>query len=334
MIFSCQFPDVSFGSVGDYAAVVITIAGTEVFRETLYPGSSGLVIEDLRSMVEPYARQQLVVTVNIAAECENGSNYNRTATVLYSTVDIGDELTAEEFYTGHFLSLLQGPKLTALGRLEVLNFYGAGTATVTAYYDDDTTDTFTALVTGGSDSYTHLNVSPSQYVATGKTLLSYTVTAGSRQQVYHVMADQPDTAPIFCFVNSFGVEEMVYFTGLHEVDPSYERKQTRIGRMLQTFKLTETRNFTGDSGPLTPAMADWIDDLLRSDEIRICNVIAGVVRPGKEVVISDSKSHRTNDHAELPRISVTYQYAQRNHNVMQLQRAGRIFDNTFDDTFN
>ena len=35
----------------------------------------------------------------------------------------------------------------------------------------------------------------------------------------------------------------------------------------------------------------------------------------------------------VPRFTFSYQYAQRNHNVFDTLRSGRIFDNTFDNTF-
>ena len=67
------------------------------------------------------------------------------------------------------------------------------------------------------------------------------------------------------------------------------------------------------------------------------NVVNGQVTNldgGKEVVITDSKSELSNDDDELPRFTFSYQYAQRIQNVLQMNRVGRIFDNTFDHTFN
>ena len=55
---------------------------------------------------------------------------------------------------------------------------------------------------------------------------------------------------------------------------------------------------------------------------------------GKRVTLSDSKSKRDNLRDSMPRFTFSYTYAQRQHNVLDLQRAGRIFDNTFDNTFN
>ncbi len=334
IVFSSHFPDVLIGSVGESALVTVTIADEQVLQETLYPTSIGIVLEDMRSLVEPYARQQLTVLVRITASCQSGQSYDTTVRVLYSAADMGDDVSASEFYDSHFLTTLMGPKLTAVGRMEKLSYYGTGSASVTAIYDDGTVQVFSALVTGGNSSYTRIDVSPDQYVAAGKVLVEYHVVAGSRQQDFIVQPEALDCAPILCFVNSFGVEELLYCTGLHQVSPEYKRSQARFGRFTRTYKLEEIRHFKADTGVLNQAMADWVDEVLRSDEIRVCNFYNGQVRPGKEIIITDSKSDRSNDDAELPRITFTYEYSQRNHNVLQLYREGRIFDNTFDDTFN
>ena len=55
---------------------------------------------------------------------------------------------------------------------------------------------------------------------------------------------------------------------------------------------------------------------------------------GKRVTISDSKSDNDNLLDAIPRFTFSYSYAQRQHNVLDMRRAGRIFDNTFDHTFN
>ena len=47
-----------------------------------------------------------------------------------------------------------------------------------------------------------------------------------------------------------------------------------------------------------------------------------------------SQSIIENDSDDMPAFEFSYSYAQRIHNVMQCAHAGRIFDNTFDHTFN
>ena len=81
-------------------------------------------------------------------------------------------------------------------------------------------------------------------------------------------------------------------------------------------------------------MADWFGEVLRSGCVRIVTFSNGKPTVGKEVVITESKSEQSNDPDELTRFTFSYQYAQRNHNVVEMEREGRVFDNTFDNTFN
>ena len=167
--------------------------------------------------------------------------------------------------------------------------------------------------------------------------MAYTVEAGSRSQRFEIDFSCPDCAPILEFYNSFGVWELLYCTGTHKVSPQYKRSSTRIKGLLCNYHIEETRNFMADTGILTTAMANWAEDLFRSDEVYVVNVIDGQITStdgGKLVAITDSKSEITNDIDFMPRFTFTYQYAQRMQNVLQLNRVGRIFDNTFDDTFN
>ena len=329
--FSSTLPDVRFAATGQ-TLVTISIDGDTVFSENLWPVDGYITLEDLRDLVEPYADIRQTVTLAITATV--GASYSASATVVCCHADFGEE-TAANYLDQHFLSILQGKKLTALGRLELLPVQGTGAvATCTATYDDGTTRAFIADVYLEQSHFTEYDVSPSHFTSFNKTLIGYTISVGNRTQEYEVDLNAPDCAPILIFENSFGVEEVVYCTGTHRVDPSYKRSTAYIGRLQRNYRIEETRAFKADTGPLTIAMANWLDDLFRSRFVRVANLYHGSVVPGKEVLITDSKSAYGNDDAEMPRFTFTYQYAQRNHNVVQLQRAGRIFDNTFDNTFN
>ena len=94
--------------------------------------------------------------------------------------------------------------------------------------------------------------------------------------------------------------------------------------------MQEERNFKANTGWLTTDMADWADELFRSQEVYLW--VDG--QCGREVVITDSTSIISNEDSDMPSFDFTYQYSQRLHNVMQRTHAGRIFDNTFDHTFN
>ena len=329
--FTSGMPDVVIsGSDGTPQLVTVTCDGVQLLSEELWPVSGRITLTDLSELLEPYARKTLVSSVTISAD-----NTSAAFSVLYAMVDVG--ITAEEFYTDHFLSILMGTKVTAKGRRELLWYYGSDNATVTARYSDGTTAAFTPAVVGGTTAYTCIDVSPDNFVTAQKQLVAYTVTAGNRSQYFEMDLQEPDCAPILEFYNSFGVWEYIYCTGTHRVTPEYKRSAARISGKYRNYKIEETRTFKADTGILNTAMANWADELFRADEVYVVNVVNGQVVSrdgGKEVTITESKSEYSNDDDYMPRFTFSYQYAQRIHNVLQMDRVGRIFDNTFDHTFN
>ena len=329
--FTSGMPDVTIpGTDGTAQEVTVTCDGEQLLQESLWPVGNVITLTDLGELLEPYARKQLVCSVSISA-----GGTTSTCTVLYAMVDVG--ISASEFYSSYFLSILMGTKITAAGRRELLWFYGSGSASVTAEYADGTRESFSANAIGGSSTYTCIDVSPDNFITSGKQLVAYTVEAGSRRQRFEMDFSEPDCAPILEFYNSFGVWEYIYCTGTHQVNSDFKRSQARIGGRLRSYKIEETRVFKADTGILNTAMANWAEDLFRSDEVYVVNVVDGNVQDangGMEVVLSDSDSKRTNEDDHLPRFTFSYQYAQRIQNVLQMDRVGRIFDNTFDHTFN
>ena len=334
--FSSLVPDLVFTIDGKQAVVTIEVDEEQVFKETLTPFGGSVYVSNLTSMLAVYAERRLIINVKISiVEQTVGADTDSKQLafqVLYSAADVG--LSASEFYSNHFLSILQGPKLTAMGRLEYLHYYGNETPLCTAYYADASSNTFTPSVTGGNSRYTQLDVSADNFTTDGKVLVSYIVKAGSRSQEYEIDMKRPDCAPILLFENSFGVQEMLYCTGKHKVTPEYKRMSARFGGMLRNYDIEETRTFQADTGVLTTPMANWADELFRSKEVFIVNIYNGIPTVGKEVVITDCKSENSNEDSYMPRFTFSYQYAQRIHNVVDLKREGRIFDNTFDNTFN
>ena len=329
--FTSGMPDVTIpGTDGTPQLVTVTCDGEQLLQESLWPINNVITLSDLGELLEPYARKQLVCSVAISADSSSSA-----CTVLYAMADVG--ISAQEFYTGYFLSILMGTKITASGRRELLWYYGSDSASVVAEYADGTTGSFSASTVGGSSTYTCIDVSPDNFVTSGKELVAYTVIAGSRRQRFEMDFSEPDCAPILEFYNAFGVWEYMYCTGTHHVGSDFKRSQARVGGKLRNYKIEETRTFKADTGFLNTAMANWAEDLFRSDEVYVVNVVNGSVQDangGKEVVLSDSKSDRTNEDDHMPRFTFSYQYAQRIQNVLQMDRVGRIFDNTFDHTFN
>lgn len=250
---------------------------------------------------------------------------DQTFEVVYCEADV--PTGCEDFTKNHFLSLLLGVKVTGMGRLEYLHYAGTEEASVTARYDDGTEKTFELDPVGGNGRYTTIEVSPEHFAKEGAELMEYTVKAGGRFQEYEVDSRRTDCAPVLLFVNSFGVDELIYCTGTATKAPSFKRESAYIRGVNRNYAITETRTFKADTGILTEDMADWFGEVLRSGCVRIVTFSNGKPNVGKEVVITESKSEQSNDPDELTRFTFSYQYAQRNHNVVEMEREGRVFDN-------
>jgi len=341
-VFSSQVPDVELATEATRVHAVISFGGTQIYEENLYPDTGGAItIGELPELVTPYARQRLVAALTVtlteqtvtadsggAETVTDGTPLTLETTAVYCAAEV--EASADEFCASHFLSRLLGAKLTAVGRLEYLHYDGTAEATATAYYADGTTATFTCAKTGGNDSYSTVDVSPQNFTAEGKTLCRYVVTAESRTQTF----DIDFSAPVLLFTNSFGCQELAYCTGEHKVSPEIKWNTAYIKGELRSYSMEETRTFEADTGVLTFPMADWLSDLMRSDEIYIVNFINGSPTVGRRVTLTDQKSEYGNADDEMPRFTFSYRYARRNQNVIDTRRGGRIFDNTFDFTFN
>lgn len=346
--FTGTMDDLSFKTSAVALDVILTVKssyGTEkVISERYYPDSSGTItLSDLGDLLEPYCRQYGSITVtaeyaDVDADGTKGMSYTtELGTVLFGTVDV--QMSASAFCEKHFLTILNGPKETAIGRTESLSAYGVTSLSVTAQLYNATTGakstkTATVAAANTTGSVSDFNVSPSTIAsavgaAGGDSLLSYVCSSGSMSQQFDVIEDEIPPSPAMCFLNSFGCWEYIYCTGTHTKDSKYERSSARVSGMTRNYKITETREFKANTGVLNSAMADWADDLFRSQSVYLFN--GG--KMGKEVVITDSKSEITNEDDNMPSFEFTWQYSQKLHNIMDVERE-RVFDATFDYTFN
>lgn len=342
--FSATIPDYVFGSSAHHSIVSIdlTMSGNTktIFREKLYPDSDGhITLDDLSSLVEPYLKACLNAQLSVTISEYDIDDHSLTTlttpkvSVLLATVDVGEP--ADVFVSNHFLTLLNGPKITAMGREERVYAYGHQSVMVTGSILDGhelatRRATLTSAATTGNISAFFVSPSDIEALLGGSgTLVSYEVTADAISQQFLVTDDPVAPAPSLCFINSFGCAEFIHCVGTHQKDSKYTRSSTRMRGMLRNYRIVEDRQFKANTGWLNEAMADWADDLFRSREVYLW--VDGTI--GREVAITDSTSTITNEDAHMPSFDFTYVYAQRLHNVMQRSHAGRVFDNTFDHTF-
>ena len=339
--FSCSVPDVEFSITTDYADVLITAtsdgSSETVFSERLYPDNTGAIsVLEMDRLLEHSAEQWLVFNLSVKVT-ESDGNTVTIGTQVVSCKAMIRNITAEEFCNTHFLTLLDGKRTTAAGWLEFLTYTGTDEATCTAYYKGGTNKTFQVQRTTFHDEYSMIDVSPDNFQWDGHQAAYYVITAGQRTQEYEVIdCFDIDVAPVLLFFNSFGVQELAYCIGEHQMVSSYDRKQVRIGRKKQSYSIEEKATFKADTGVLTYPMANWWREVLRSKDVQVMQIANGTVdqNSGTPIVINSEKAELSNDADSMPRYTFEYEYADRNHNIMDVRRDGRIFDNTFDYTFN
>ena len=350
-IFSSMIPDVILST--DATRVHVTIAmvsqSSPIYEENLYPDTTGVItIGDIPILIQPFAKSSLVDTLTVtlldqtvttnsdgSKTISDGTSTTLSTSVIYCAAEVSIDATT--FCSNHFLSRLIGDHTTALGRLEYLHFDSAtDKAVITATYDDQSTQQFDATIVGGNGStYTTIDVSPSQYIQNNKILICYSVSCASRKQTFVIDFNAPtEYNPVLLFTNSFGCQELAYCSGIHKVQPDIKFSNTYIKGEMRTYDIEELRPMAADTGVLTFPMADWLTDLFRSDEIYAVTFINGVPKVGRRVILSEQKSDISNADEELPRYTFTYRFARRNQNYIDVSSEGRIFDNTFDFTFN
>lgn len=332
-MFSSALDKIVFTTNQASAVFRLSVGEQEILNETYVPDVNGKVsVLDLHDLVEPYLASNLIERFSYQITDAAGASVNKTFVVQFCAAETS--MDAKPFMENYFLSTLLGEKVTSLGRKEFLHLivFEATPVSVTCLYL--TASGYQAKhialddITGLNQVVT-LDVSPGNFTDEVGELFSYTVNAGNRSQVFQVDVSCPDAAPCLLFTNSFGCQETMYCTGTHTLEPEYGRSSTVIDGKFRNYHIEEKRMFKANTGILNTAMSIWADDLFRSKEIYLLEGI----QPGKEITITDSESKRTNDLDALPSYTFEYRYAQRNQNILQLPRAGRVFDNTFDNTF-
>ena len=137
-------------------------------------------------------------------------------------------------------------------------------------------------------------------------------------------------APSLAFLNSFGCWEYIHCTGTHKKSSKFTYSTAVIGEKTRNYAIQEQRQLTANTGSLSYAMAEWADELFRSQQVYLYT--GG--KMGKEVVVSDVKDEVTNEDDNMPSYEFTWMYAQKLHNVIDTEtKRLRVFDGTFDYTF-
>lgn len=335
-MLSSDLPELSFNTTSKEANVVLSKGDMVILNEQYVPDSSGVIkLRNLGKLLETYLYENLIETFHYLIKDSTNSIVEKDFKVQYCNVEIGMDTVS--FLDSFFLSVLVGDKITSASRKEYLHLVCREETQLTAVVNyrillSDKTETVPLDLTKitSLNQISTVEVSPELFETNGKVLLGYTVIAGQRKQNYLVDRLNPRFAPSLLFTNSFGCQDTVYCLGIHQLESEYERSMAYIDGKYKAYHINENRKYKANTGILSTEMATWAEDLFRSKEVYLLEQNM----PGKEITITESKIVRSNDPDELPSFNFEYRYAQRNHNLFTISKVGRIFDNTFDLSFN
>ena len=338
-MFASQFAVVSLFSTEETVLLAIKRGSKTVFAAEYYTYNGSVVVYDLDRVFEE----------EIDAEDPDALPYDDFTIVIDSVAaSIGSikvfrcdyrlHLDATKYLGEFYLTSGHGDRDTALGRKELLPVYDADgeAAVAVCVYADAHSDTQelsqVTVQLGNVVGFAELDVSPAQYNnIDGKTLIAYEVQCGRRRQRYRVL-DLPPADPVISFVNRFGCRELLYFTGAKTTTAAYTRDNINLNSAYRIYHITEIVSHEAQTGPLRPAMVAVATDLARAKDVWLYDVATAT--EGDAVAITAADIKYTNEDHAIADLALTYRLTRRR--TMQgdeVTRALRVFDDTFDSTY-
>lgn len=252
--------------------------------------------------------------------------------------NINVEATASDFLFAQFLTSMQTARDTDHSRYELLSAFNPSDEEfrVEAVYLDPMgkamTRTFRNIPSATtSDKIKTYNVSSVLFKAPAVgELVSYTAICGKRRATYNVVMNAMPFDPAFIFRNSFGVWETIFFVGEKTTDSQFTRLASTFDGQYLTYDIDEVLMLTASTG-LMPSGGDRLArDVARSMAIYLLNDDGST---GRQVTITDCSVKATNSDELLPAFTFQYRHASSNEVEFRYVPYYRIFDLTFDMTY-
>lgn len=317
-----------FTAVAEMSLAITSSGGSTVLSCSYVPMGGVVKVYDLDRLLSPLidgVMADFTFTVDGASQ---------TLHVVQSRARV--DQGAVEFLTGHFLSGVMSGRDTALGRKEMVTLLSpSGTVDVVAacVYADGGTCVLQSVVLASSlaSGVIHeVDCSPSLLVNDELgTLVQYTVNAGDRLMTYRVSPTATHRTAML-MRNDFGAWEPCYFTGMVETSPSITREFVLIGGVQRPLRIDEQENLKSYTGALRPGGVQLMRALARSTDVVL---LEDGNATGDGVVITDQELKYTDEDGHLPAFTFTWHRASR-LSLLKVPKIPRLFDDTFDDTFN
>ena len=327
-MFSSEFVQLKFNCTTASMEFSIMQGSSEIFSQTYFPDDNHqVVIYDLDKFLEAH----------IDMFCAPFSFFidgNDIGEVTVITCNAAVEEPANTFYKDFFFTPAMGERDTATGRYETVTALTDKDTAVEAlctYRAADGTISTKKVTLTQLNGWSPINVSPARFEdADSGTLISYVIQAGTRKARYRVLASAPEVDPAIIFLNSFGCWETLHLTGTKQVAPSYTRSTAIIEGQTRIYDIDEVMYYKAHTGSLRPGMVPVALDLARAKDVFLLNADGSA---GGRLIITDVDVKHTNEDNSIPDFQFTYRRADRRSAMLSVVRPPKVFDDTFDETY-
>ncbi len=310
--------------------VSFTIAdsGGTILNGTYTPVAGTVRIYHLARLLRP-----LIVNVT-AVFTFTADSTSKTVHVVQSGVTVSE--SAATFLPSFFLSAVMTERDTSLERKELLYLIPieATLPTVQAvcsYWNGESIVTATKPVAGiiVANEPCYVDASASRFVDSELgTLVAYTIVAGERTMRYRVTS-LPTAEYAMLFRNSFGAWEPIYFAGMTEEDAEFSRSSAFINGMYVNYDIDETTVLKSWTGPLRPSGVILSRDLARSRSVWM---LKGSDATEEVTITAVDVKHSSADN-EIADFTFTWRRSALDPNRSYTVRPPKLFDDTFDETY-
>lgn len=260
---------------------------------------------------------------------------SKTVHVVQSGVTVSE--SAATFLPSFFLSAVMTERDTSLERKELLYLIPieATLPTVQAvcsYWNGESIVTATKPVAGiiVANEPCYVDASASRFVDSELgTLVAYTIVAGERTMRFRVTT-LPTAEHAMLFRNNFGALEPIYFAGMTEEDAEFTRSTAFINGMYVNYDIDETTVLKSWTGPLRPSGVVLARDLARSRSVWI---LKGSDASDEVTITAVDVKHSSADN-EIADFTFTWRRSALDPNRSYTVRPPKLFDETFDETYN
>lgn len=322
--FPWELDTLTFRSAGvsDTISIKLTYGGNTIYEEELYFDVDGAVVLDqLSSLLMDYDTHKTETFEVIYTE-GSATSHEFCQVIPNST----STERASEIVNKSFLTLLTGAKHSAPDGTEVISFYSVS--------DDELLNLEATYITadGNCLSYAEKRQLPIKMgdvssfainfstlaIPEGATLAKVVLRVGERRQEYII---NPSLTYSLRFLNSFGQEDVVYFTEL-EREAKPVRSLAVFDGVVRAHRVTPNTTIKGTTLPLMESELVWAEEAANALYLRNSE--------GRPVAVTDSELRYTTSPQDLPQLVLTWKEA---HPYHQFGREVHTFDTTFDTTY-